>query len=64
MHDSAGLSSLNPAPVKNLPGKAAVPGYAESNPHALPYAVQARADMFSPQFFEDLERLKKKIFST
>jgi hypothetical protein len=73
MHDSAGLSSLKRAPVKNLPGKATVPGYADSNPsfrkklldtyHALPYAVQARADMFSPQFFEELEPLKKKGFS-
>jgi hypothetical protein len=73
MHDSAGLSSLNRAPVKDLPGKATVLGYAESNStfrkklldtyHALPYAVQARADMFSPQFFEDLERLKKKGLS-
>ena len=54
----------------NLPGSATVLGYAELNPefrkrlidtyHSLPYAVQARADMFSPKFYRDLERLKKK----
>jgi ROS/MUCR transcriptional regulator protein/Homeodomain-like domain len=54
----------------NLPGSATVLEYAESHPdfrkklidtyHGLPYAVQARADMFSPQFFRDLEKLKKK----
>jgi len=27
---------------------------------ALPYAVQAQARMFSPQFYEDLKRLKAK----
>jgi len=28
--------------------------------YTLPYDVQARADMFSPQFYEDLKRLKAK----
>ncbi len=28
--------------------------------YSLPYDVQARADMFSPQFYEDLKRLKTK----
>jgi hypothetical protein len=70
MHHSAVLSSLNRAPVKNLPGKATMLCSAKSNStfrkklldtyHAIPYAVQARADMFSPQFFEDLDRLTKK----
>lgn len=27
---------------------------------ALPYAVQARADMFFPQLYEDVRRLKGK----
>jgi hypothetical protein len=55
---------------KNLPASSLVLGYAESNPefrkklidtyYALPYDVQARADMFSPQFYEDLKRLKAK----
>lgn len=31
--------------------------------HALPYAVQARADMFSREFFKDLKRLKRKGLS-
>ena len=45
-------------------------GYAESNRafrkkllhtyHALPYVVQARAEMLSPRFFQDLKRLKSK----
>jgi hypothetical protein len=58
---------------KNLPSKATVLGYAESNPsfrrklletyHGLPYVVQARADMLSPHFFEDLKRLKSKGLS-
>ena len=44
--------------------------YEDSNPgfrkklmdtyYALPYDVQARAGMFSPQFYEDLKRLKAK----
>jgi DNA-binding NarL/FixJ family response regulator len=52
-----------------LPSKGTVLLYAESTPgyrkklletyYALPYEVQARADMFSPQFFRDLERLKR-----
>ena len=55
---------------KNLPASSRVLGYAESNPgfrkklidtyYALPYDVQARAGMFSPQFYEDLKRLKAK----
>jgi len=55
---------------KGLPPTTTVLGYAESNPgfrkklldtyYALPYVVQARADMFSPQFYEDLKRLKVK----
>ena len=28
--------------------------------YALPYDVQARTRMFSPQFYEDLKRLKAK----
>jgi hypothetical protein len=58
---------------KKLPSKGTVLRYAESNPafrkrlldtyHALPYAVQARADMFSPQFFEDMKRLRAKGLS-
>jgi hypothetical protein len=54
----------------DLPGTARVLDYAESNPefrkklidtyYALPYDVQARTDMFSPQFYEDLKRLKAK----
>ena len=28
--------------------------------YSLPYDVQARAGMFSPQFYEDLKRLKAK----
>lgn len=45
-------------------------GYAETNPsfrrklletyHALPCAVQARADMFSPEFFEEVKKLNSK----
>ena len=55
---------------KNLPASSRVLDYAESNPefrkklidtyYALPYDVQARTDMFSPQFYEDLKRLKAK----
>jgi len=58
---------------KALPAKSRVLDYAESNPefrkklldtyYALPYAVQARADMFSPQFYEDLRRLKGRGLS-
>lgn len=58
---------------KTLPSTPTVLDYADSNPgfrkrlldtyHALPYSVQARADMFSPQFFEDLTRLKTKGLS-
>jgi hypothetical protein len=54
----------------DLPGSSRVHGYAESNPgfrkklidtyYSLPYDVQARAGMFSPQFYEDLKRLKAK----
>ena len=53
-----------------LPASSRVLDYAESNPgfrkklldtyHALPYDVRARADMFSPLFYEDLKRLKAK----
>ena len=32
--------------------------------HALPYAAQARADMFSRKFFTDLRRLSRKGLST
>ena len=63
--------TLNEACKKyNLPGKGTILRYAELNPrfrqklvdtyHCLPYHVQARADMFSPQFYRDLEKLKKK----
>ena len=55
---------------KSLPPTTTVLNYAESHPgfrknlidtyYALPYVVQARADMFSPQFYEDLRRLKAK----
>ena len=55
---------------KNLPASSRVLDYAESNPgfrkklmdtyYALPYDVQARARMFSPQFYKDLKRLKTK----
>jgi predicted DNA-binding protein (UPF0251 family) len=58
---------------KALPAKSRVLNYAEENPkfrkkmldtyYALPYAVQARAVMFSPQFYEDLRRLKGKGLS-
>jgi hypothetical protein len=58
---------------KKLPSTPTVLYYAESNPsfrkklldtyYALPYDVQARSDMFSPQFFEDLKRLKGKGLS-
>jgi hypothetical protein len=58
---------------KKLPSEPTVLYYAEANPsfrkklldtyHALPYAVQARADMFSPQFFRELKRLKRKGLS-
>jgi DNA-directed RNA polymerase specialized sigma24 family protein len=56
--------------TKNLPSKGTALHYAESNPdfrkkmletyHALPYAVQARANMLSPSFFEELTHLKGK----
>jgi hypothetical protein len=55
---------------KRLPTEPTVLYYADSNPsfrkklldtyHALPYSVQARADMFSPQFFKELKRLRRK----
>ena len=55
---------------KNLPASSGVLAYADSKPefrkklmdtyYALPYDVQARAGMFSPQFYEDLKRLKAK----
>jgi hypothetical protein len=55
---------------EGLPASSRVLGYAESNPefrkklidtyYALPYDVQARTDMFSPQFYEDLKKLKAK----
>jgi hypothetical protein len=55
---------------KDLPASSGVLGYAESNPgfrkklldtyYALPYDVQARAAMFSPQFYKDLRKLKAK----
>jgi len=55
---------------ENLPASSRVLDYAESNPgfrkklidtyYALPYDVQARTNMFSPQFYEDLIRLKAK----
>jgi hypothetical protein len=55
---------------RGLPPLPTVLAYAESHPgfrkklidtyYALPYAVQARADMFSPQFYEDLKQLKAK----
>jgi hypothetical protein len=58
---------------KGLPPEPTVLLYAELNSrfrkkllgtyHALPYAVQARADMFSPQFYKDLKRLKRKGLS-
>ena len=58
---------------ENLPVSSLVLGYAESNPefrkklidtyYLLPYDVQARTDMFSPQFYEDLKRLKAKGLS-
>jgi hypothetical protein len=58
---------------KRLPTEPTVLYYAESNPrfrkklldtyHALPYSVQARADMFSPRFFQDLKRLRRKGLS-
>ena len=56
--------------IYNLPGKGTILRYAELNPefrkklldtyHGLPYEVQARADMFSPQFYRDLKRLYRK----
>ena len=59
--------------TEGLPTKARVLDYAAANPgfrkklldtyYDLPYAVQARADMFSPQFYEDLKRLKNKGLS-
>ena len=63
--------TLNEACNKyNLPSKGTILRYAELNPgfrkklvdtyHGLPYDVQARADMFSPKFYRDMEKLKKK----
>ena len=63
--------TLNEACKKyNLPGKGTILRYAELNPefrkklldtyYSLPYAAQARADMLSPQFYRDMEKLKKK----
>ena len=63
--------TLNEACKKyNLPGKGTILRYAELNPEfrkklldtyrLLPYAVQARADMLSPQFYREMEKLKKK----
>jgi hypothetical protein len=63
--------TLNEACKKyDLPGSATILRYAELNPafrkklldtyHSLPYAVQARADMLSPQFYRDLKRLERK----
>ena len=59
---------------KSLPSTPTVLGYAESHPgfrkklidtyHSLPYVVQARADMFSPQFYKDLKRLRDKGLSS
>ena len=59
---------------KGLPPIPTVLGYAESHPefrkklvdtyYALPYVVQARADMFSPQFYEDLKSLRDKGLSS
>ena len=59
---------------KSLPPTTTVLNYAESHPgfrkklidtyYALPYVVQARADMFSPQFYEDLKRLRDKGLSS
>ena len=62
-------ATLNEACMdRSLPSKGTVLHYAESNPefrkklmdtyHALPYAVQARAGVFSPQFFHDMKRLR------
>jgi hypothetical protein len=54
----------------DLPGKATILRYAELNPsfrkrlidtyHELPYPAQARADMLSPKFYRELEKLKRK----
>ena len=63
--------TLNEACKKsNLPGKGTILRYAEQNPefrkklletyYSLPYAAQARADMLSPQFYRDMEKLKMK----
>ena len=63
--------TLNEACKKyDLPGSATILRYAELNPelreklldtyYSLPYAAQARADMLSPHFYRDLEKLKKK----
>lgn len=59
---------------KSLPPTPTVLRYAESHPgfrkklmdtyDALPYEVQARADMFSPQFYKDLKRLRDKGLSS
>jgi len=67
-------ANLNEACMdKELPSKGTVLRFAESNPgfrkklldtyHALPYPVQARADMFSPQFLGDMKRLRGKGLS-
>ena len=63
--------TLNEACKKyNLPGKGTILRYAELNPgfrkklldtyYSLPYAAQARADMLSPQFYRDMESLKRR----
>jgi hypothetical protein len=58
---------------KKLPPTSTVLRYAESEPafrtkllktyHALPYPVQARAAMLSPQFFKELRGLRRKGLS-
>jgi hypothetical protein len=58
---------------KTLPASSRVLNYAESNPefrkkmletyYAMPYDLQARARMFSPQFYNDLKNLKAKNLS-
>ena len=57
-----------------LPASSSLLDYAESNPEfrkklidtyfALPYDVQARTGIFSPQFYEDLKRFKAKGMPT
>lgn len=54
---------------KDLPRTATVFAHADANPafkqslretyYALPYAAQARAGIYSPQFYRDLKRLRK-----